>query len=736
MLRLRPVVPVAAGFVAGAAIARATDSGFIFLATALLSASLIIRWRSPLLLALLGLGLGGLRQEWAGRARPPAEFPDVIEGVVDGPPRIFRSLSDPHGIPVEDGSFVVGRVQVRFFRKQVSLIGGERVRVRGAMRPPPRATNPGQFDYGEHLRHEGIDAVMTLGAPPEVLEGPPAWSRAREWIRRLYDRGVRPEVGALLGALVLGRREQVPDDFVTNLQRSGTAHLLAISGQNLVIVMVSLWVVLVLMGIHGRTQSFILIILLGLYTLLTGLQVSVIRSFLMMAFYFGADLAWRKRDTVSALAGAALAIVAWDPGQIVDVGFQLSFLAVLGLTFLSPIFSSFTGTGNWFWNKLRLSLGVSVAAWLATAPVVLADFNLLTPGIVIANLAIVPLMSLEFLIGLVHFVLAPLGAGALSGWAAGLVFDITLWTSTLVTSIPYAYVYAPPAGASLIALYYAGLAAWAWWCRRTREPGPAPRSVNSWIRGGGWKVACVAVIVAPLGFTPLRHKPLDAPFLAVLDVGRGSCAYLEWPDGRNLMVDCGSLNARDPGASIAAPYLWSRGVTRLDTLVLTHTDEDHVNGARSVIELLKVRHLILTRAFTTPFWPPDLDVIRIERAGEPIRVGDLEFLGPPVWEKFGRPVPANDTSIVLRAAGVLFPGDIQDRGVEELLTLPNLNARVLLMPHHGKMFKQHQELVRRVGPQVIVVSAPRGYSSEKVLTALPFRPRITGEEGAIDIPLK
>ena len=723
MLRLRPIVPLAAGFVAGAAIGRATDAWFFFLATALLSASLIIRRRSPILLALLGLGLGGLRQEWAERDRPRFDLADVVEGVVDGPPRLYRSMNDPHGVPFEDGSFVVGRVQVRFFRHSpLGLIGGERVRVRGSIRPPAHATNPGQFDTGEHLRREGIDGVMTLGAPPDVLEGPPAWSRAREWIRRLYDRGVRPEVGALLGALVLGRREQVPDDFVTSLQRSGTAHLLAISGQNLVIVLVSLWVVLVLMGVHGRTQSLILIVLLGLYTLLTGLQVSVIRSFLMMAFYFGADLAWRKRDTVSALAGAALAIVAWDPGQIVDVGFQLSFLAVLGLTFISPVFSSFTGTWNWFWNKLRLSLGVSAAAWLATAPVVLADFNLLTPGIVIANLIIVPLMSVEFLIGLAHLVLAPLGAGAVTGWAAGVVFDLTLWVSTLVTSIPCAYVYAPPAGALLIALYYAGLAGWTAWCRLSRE---------RW-----WKAACVAVIVAPLGFTPLRHTPPAEPFLAVLDVGRGSCAYLEWPDGRNLMVDCGSLNARDPGASIAAPYLWSRGVTRLDTLVLTHTDEDHVNGARSVIELLKVRHLILTRAFTKPFWPPNLDVRRIERAGDPVRVGDLEFLGPPVWEKFGRPVSANDTSIVLRAAGVLFPGDIQDRGVEELLTLPDLKAKVLLMPHHGKMFKRHEEFVRRVAPETIVVSAPRGYSSEKVIAALPILPRITGLEGAIQIPLK
>jgi competence protein ComEC len=229
---------------------------------------------------------------------------------------------------------------------------------------------------------------------------------------------------------------------------------------------------------------------------------------------------------------------------------------------------------------------------------------------------------------------------------------------------------------------------------------------------------------------------LETPLLAVLDVGRGSCAYLEWPDGRNLMVDCGSLNARDPGASIAAPYLWSRGITRLDTLVLTHPDADHVNGADSLIRRMHVRQLIVTRAFDGRTWPPGVEVVTMERANEPVRRGDLEFLGPPVWEKFGRGVPPNETSIVLRAANVLFPGDIEERGVEELLTLPDVRARVLLLPHHGKFHRQHRELVQRVAPEIILVSAPEGYSSPKVLEALPFAPRLTGREGALEIELK
>jgi competence protein ComEC len=721
MLRARPLAPLAAGFVAGIALALLPKFWIPLTALGAVSAVLSIRWRHPALLAVLGLGLGALRQH--ASEHPPRPLPaSPLEGRVNGPPRIYRSLADPNGEIEDDGSFNVNGVQVRYFRQHVELIGGERVRVRGKIAPPKPASNPGQFDYAAYLRRQGVDGVLTL-QQLEILEGPTLPFRMRAAVRSFFDRGMRKEVGAFLASITIGGREPIPEEFRTSLQQSGTAHLIAISGQNLVIVMMSLWVVFTLLGLRGRPLTILLLILLGLYTLLTGLEVSVVRSYVMMAAFFGADLVWRKRDSLSALSLAALLLCAVDPGQVADVGFQLSFAAVLGLAFIAPLFHAFTGAGGPIWNWLRTAMGVSLAAWLATAPVVLTDFNLLTPGIVLNNLVIVPLMSAEFIIGVAHLALAPLGLGVATGSLAEILFDLTRAASSFMTSIPYSHVYAPAAPPLLIGGYYAALAAWALWCRRTEQ---------RW-----WKTAAVALIVAPLGVTGLfRHEKLDAPFLAVLDVGRGSCAYLEWPDGRNLMVDCGSLNSRDPGASIAAPYLWQRGVTRLDTLVLSHTDADHVNGADSLIRLLQVRRVVVTRAFEGRAWPPGVEVVTIERANEPERRGDLEFLGPPVWEKFGRAVAPNETSIVLRAAGVLFPGDIEERGVEELLSLRDVRARWLLMPHHGKFFRQHQEFVRRVAPEKILVSAPEGYFSSKVIDALPLPPRITGRTGAIEIQLK
>jgi competence protein ComEC len=719
MFRGRALAWLAGGFLAGAAAARVTDAAPALLALAVLSA-LIIRRAFPLPILLLGIALGGLRQEWAEtRERTPAGG-DRIEGVVQGPPRITRTLEDPDGEAGADGSFVVDRVQVRFFGRAISLLGGERVVVRGELRRPRPATNPGQFDYASFLDRQGIDAVMTM-EELQVLEGPSLAGRARGWARSLLDRGMRPATASFLGAIVLGRREAVDDELIDRFQKSGTAHLLAISGQNLVIVLVSLWTVLTLLGIRGRPLSLLLLGLLGVYVLLTGMQVSVVRSYVMIAVFLGADLVWRKRDAVSALAASALLICAVDPAQVADLGFQLSFVAVLGLSFVAPIFHGLSDAPGWIGNRLRLAIGVSVAAWLATAPLILEHFNLLTPGIVVANLALVPLMSIEFMIGLVHLVLAPLGAGAASGWAADVTFDLIRGAAGLVTRIPFSHAYGSLPGPLLIAAYYAGLAGWTAWCRR---------------RPSTWRPYLALALAVPLGLTaPLRHRAPEGLFLAVLDVGRGSCAYLEWPDGRNAVVDCGSLNARDPGATIAAKYLWHRGVTRLDTLVLSHPDLDHVNGARTLLERFQVRRLLVTRAFRDARWPEGVEVVTAERVGDPVRWGDFEILGPPVWEKFGREAPPNETSLVLRTGGVLLPGDVEERGVEELLTLPDLRARVLVLPHHAKFHRRHEEFARRVGAQVTIASAPEGYYSPRVAAALDPPPLITGREGAIELEI-
>jgi hypothetical protein len=174
MIRARPLVPLAAGFIAGIAAARGREGLWIlFLGLTLLGTASIIRWRHPLLLALLGFALGGAcarRRPAAGNRNPSATG---SRGSWTAPPKIYRSLEDPDSGPSADGSFTVGCVQVGFFRREIPLIGGERVAVRGPMHRPRHASNPGQFDYAAYIERRGLDAIMTMD-DLHVLDGPPS----------------------------------------------------------------------------------------------------------------------------------------------------------------------------------------------------------------------------------------------------------------------------------------------------------------------------------------------------------------------------------------------------------------------------------------------------------------------------------------------------------------------------------------------------------------------------------
>src|SRR6185295_18669807 len=224
MLRARPLAPLAAGFVAGIALALLPKFWIPLTALGAVAAILSIRWRHPLLLAVLGLGLGALRQH--ASEGPPRHLPAApLEGRVDGPPRIYRSLADPNGDLEDDGSFVVNGVQVRYFRQHVDLIGGERVRVHGKIAPPRPATNPGQFDYAAYLRRQGVDAVLTL-QHLEVLEGPTAPYRMRAAVRSLFDRAMRKDFGPSMASTTIGGREPIPEDFRTLDHQTETTPLI------------------------------------------------------------------------------------------------------------------------------------------------------------------------------------------------------------------------------------------------------------------------------------------------------------------------------------------------------------------------------------------------------------------------------------------------------------------------------------------------------------------------------
>ena len=775
----RPFLPLAAGLVAGIAASdrsqpSALAQGLLLGASALLLLVTILLGRR---FAIAGIFLAGAA---AGLARHELSerfaSDDVASHFFDGdaaeltgrvvePLRIYRDerpldeLEERHGDLVR-GTFVLesgeiraadallrGRVLVQFYQHEASFSPGSAIRVTGRLRTPRGQTNPGGYDRRKALRRRGIGAVFSVsqGDVIEVVAPPErGWRTAVESVRSsIRDRlraSARPDVAAFLSALILGYREDLPEALVTSLQRSGTAHFIAISGQNLMILVGVLFGALYLVGLRGAKLNLALMALLFAYSALTGWPVSVVRAFLMTFAVLLATALWRRSDTVNSLAAAASGIMAVDPVQVFDPGFQLSFLAVIGIIGVSPVFHdwlSLPGAGtklSWAGNLVRGALAVSMAAWLATAPIVLANFNLVTPIILVANLLLFPLMFVQMILGLIMiplaFVAPPLAV--LVGHAAAVALDLTALISGGLTRLPGSWLYVPALAAGPTAAYFGLLALWTAWSRRS----PAP-----------WKPWACAIFPCLLVLPVLAARPPATQETTMLDVGRGSAQVVRFPDGRVVVFDCGSISCRDAGASVVAPFLWTCGLVKIDAIVLSHPDTDHANGTRSLLQRFKVGSVVVSRYFDrTPDGAELLAWIRA-RAIRIVVVGrdgadpvdfapDLTIFGPPTWEKVGRIPKPNECSIVLRAGDVLFTGDIEEAGVEELVTLGSaIRSRVFVAPHHGKHHERHAALLHLVEPEIALVSAPEGYSSAVVLDVLRAHARLysTGRDGAVTI---
>ena len=668
----------------------------------------------------------------AGAARFDA-VPVTLGGVVaDAPDRGRRAVRftldarrlTPAG--TTDTVAVTGRVRVRFAPSRHGppraafprVTQGDRLRLVGDLRPPPAPRNPSDFDYGAYLRRRGLYATLTLydGADVAVTgsaAGPVTWvvRRARAYVEAHLARHVPDaDARAVLRALLLGDRSQVTDATRAAFADTGLMHLLAVSGLHVVLVGFVLYgllrPLLVRLGLGWRpaevTRAALTVVVLGFYALLTGGSASVVRAVVMAALLIGGHVLQRSAHALNTLGVAALVLLAARPTMLLDAGFQLSFAAVAAIVTLNPVLHHVVparwtahAAGAWVVQMTTVSL----AATLGTAPVLLAHFGQVAFAGLALNLVAIPATGLA----LAGALLTTL-AGGLSTAVAGVLGAAT--TACVQVLLATATLGAETLGA----LTWRGAVADPWRLAAMTAALVALAQLRRprlrW-RLAGAALACVAV---SLGLALARgdHRPrLDVLFF---DVGQGDAALLTMPNGRTLLIDAGKRTpTSDAAVRTILPHLRRHGVDRLDAVVVTHADSDHLGGVPSLLRAVEVG------AVWHNGWPADtelyaetmhlLDSLRIPHRAA--RAGDTLALDPSVAIQVLAPPPApaahgfgeNDASVVLRAVygrtRWLFAGDVEAAAERWLTThaADVLASDVVKVAHHGSSTSSTPALV-------------------------------------------
>jgi competence protein ComEC len=584
---------------------------------------------------------------------------------------------------------------------------------------------------GFDLRHTGpLDDVREALAVP---------------LRRLVP---EPEGGIVRG-IVLGERAAVDADLAAAFARSGTSHLLAISGFNMTLVATA--VGLVARGRVPRPVTAVLTVSCVLaYSILVGLAPSVARA-AVMAIVASFGLAYGRRPaTDNALALAIATMVGIDASAIGDVGFILSATATGGLLYLGdPILRRL----GFLPGMVRHGLATTLAATLPTVPVIAAVFGRISLVSPLANLAAVPLFAPLMLAGVLTSVVGAIWTDAarlpaLLAYAVAFTLRLVVETSAALPlaslAVPDGAVAGLGYGAAVAIALWQGPRIAAWIGRRLigrahmprlRPPPLGPRS--------GWAIASAALLAAAAVAAFAVWPEPGTVRVRALDVGQGD-AFLVEVDGRTMLVDGGPDPARlqaELGASLAP---WTR---RIDVVVLTHAHADHANGLIGILERFEVGLAIepvgLNPGPVATAWGDRIAKAHVDRralaAGSRFRLGaaSVSVLAPNGDPRVDVP------SLVLRlehgSFSMLFMGDATEQAQSDLLLAPEMLAtRVYVPPHHGAASTYGASLVDAVRPSAAVISVGAqnryGHPTPETLAALGRVPVYrTDRDGTVEL---
>lgn len=581
---------------------------------------------------------------------------------------------------------------------------GDRVEVTGWLAQPSPPLNPGEIDHRDRLRDQRILAEIRAGSPEAVVRlGPRPWSpgvalsEARHWGRRGIDARMSTSDGSIAAALLLGETTAMGGDDWERYVRTGVVHVLAISGQHLVILGWFLWIALRCCGVPRRTAAVTVASVLLSYAFMTGGRPSAMRAAIMYGAYAGAVLLRTRALPANTFALAWLGVLAYNPTDLFTAGFQISFLCVAVLVWGVPRWlpkreptpleelidesRSILERGlRWVSLFVLKAYLVTLILGLATAPLIAYWQNLVSPAGVVIGPPMILLTTIALIAGFLLLMLWPIGIVA---WPLAAAVE---WSVRTCDNLVRATDRFPAA------CWYVG-AVPVWWVVGFYAIGITMLAHGQWPRRylavlGLWTiVGVVAVSIRPTA---------DEMRMTFVAVDHGGCVVIETPDGRVLLYDAGTTAGPDAVKRQVAPFLWSRGIRRIDEVFISHADLDHFNGLPALLDRFAVGQVTLTPSFAEK---PTGGVrsalasmeargvaIRIAQAGDRFDAGDvtLEVRHPPAT---GPPGIENVRSLVLlvrhRGHRILLTGDLEGVGIDGVVAEPIGPVDVLMAPHHG-----------------------------------------------------
>lgn len=630
---------------------------------------------------------------------------------------------------------------VRVFLKENKKVPeGASVLVSGKLKEVEEPRNPGEFDAKQYYGCQHIYYFMKEAVIEKITADGSGYMQFLADIRNVFSDILRKTSGSdspVFEAMLLGQKDDLDEELKMRYQTAGIIHILAISGMHVSYLGMGFFMLLKYTGLGNISAGFLSVFIMLQYGMMTGGSVSAMRAVCMFGLAIGARILGRSYDMLTVLSLSAVLLLLDSPSYLYNSSFQLSFGAVMGIAVTAPVLQELVGAKGKLVNNLLSSLAVQIT----TLPFVLLAYGEVSVVGVFLNLLILPTVGSILLSGAACCAvgLVWIDGAKIAVMPGRILLALYQWLCEAASGLPFCSWIGGSPEVWQIAGYYALLAAgfgFSWWmkfknqqegmCFRQHKKGEKTTAQEKmkrvenriWMKHM-WCVIAVVTLFPGIGI--LGYHPAKELKITCLDVGQGDGIVVEAPDDHHILIDCGSSNKRNVGQYQLLPYLRNQGISRLDAILVSHTDGDHVSGIAELLELKKKKLISIDiDRIVLPGWeekPEEfaelselaedagIDVI-LGNCGDVLKLGEvcMRVLSPDAGAS-GRNVNEDAMVILLEYLGFqgLFTGDI-GMETEDILLERFEDVDFLKVAHHGSRYSTGERFLEVTKPEVAMIS--------------------------------
>ena len=632
------------------------------------------------------------------------------------------------------------------------------------------ATNPGQFNSAAHFARKNIFITCqtkSVGAIKLLKETPQNFfAKLKIKLQQIATSGLTDDLSeqnkGLTQALLLGYRGDIDPEIFSAFRRTGLLHLISLSGLHLGILISIIWFLTKTIGLDKPARGWLCIIAIIIFLTIVPARSPVLRASVIGFAFCGAMILGRKTNPLNTLAFAAIVLLLIRPTNLFEAPWQLSFASVLGILLFCDIIATFIcqKTNDYFYPSLQdppkilkrfvyiiiQLFSVGLAAWLASAGILLYHFHTITPLAAVWTIVAFPLVAVILVVGFFKTVLAillPTVAFLLSS-IIDILSNILIWMVQFIADLNISEILIGNTPILTILLYciFTAVMVLPIFLRRP--------VVKKMILTIGFLL--VVICLSTIKFQRINRNDLT---ITCLDVSHGQAVLIQMPGRTNLLFDAGSLFKRNVGQRIVNPFLTFNGINKIDSIFISHRDMDHINAIPGVVQNVNIKNIYSSTAFFENLethrpanllhnWLKEKD-LKIQPVSEQIVTDSdatIKILWPLKDDKL-KDSSENDKSMVyllqFAERKILICSDTGNSVQDNLLQVyPDLSADIIILPHHGSATSLSQSFIEKINPKITISSCSRR-NYESVIKNSPQRLSenfYTPAHGAITVSIK